>query len=284
MREYIKKNSVALFFTLTFMISWSGILIITNQTGLPAAKEQFDEWLPIAMIPYLLGPSIAGFIMIGLTKGKTEFSELFKKLMKWRLRSSTYLIALFVVPLLSVISLLILYQFSKVYIPDIITADDKLTLILSGLAYGIIGGGLFEELGWSGFATPKLREKYGVLKTGLIIGVFWGAWHFLPVFWGSGDRLGNLDVSIFLPGLFFHYAGLIPVRILIVWLYDKSLSLIPPIILHATLTTFTFFIFNISQLGISLFIYYALLSIGFWIFVAFIIKRKPLLRLHKIIK
>lgn len=270
MREYIKNSPVTLFFILTFIISWSGILIVAYQTGIPATTKQFDKLLPIAMIPYLLGPSIAGFIMIGLTKGKKGFSGLFKKLLKWRLGSSIYLIAIFIIPVLSFISLFILYQFSEVYIPDIVTTNDKTTLILSGLIYGIIGGGLLEELGWSGYATPKLREKYGVLKTGLIIGVFWGAWHFLPVFWGSGDSSGNLVLPKFLPGLFFHYAGLIPARILIVWLYDRSLSLIPPIIVHATLTAFTFFIFNISQVGVSLFIYYVLLAIGFWVFVALV--------------
>lgn len=283
MREYIKNSPVTLFFILTFIISWSGILIVAYQTGIPATTKQFDKLLPIAMIPYLLGPSIAGFIMIGLTKGKKGFSGLFKKLLKWRLGSSIYLIAIFIIPVLSFISLFILYQFSEVYIPDIVTTNDKTTLILSGLIYGIIGGGLLEELGWSGYATPKLREKYGVLKTGLIIGVFWGAWHFLPVFWGSGDSSGNLVLPKFLPGLFFHYAGLIPVRILIVWLYDRSLSLIPPIIVHATLTAFTFFIFNISQVGVSLFIYYVLLAIGFWVFVA-LVKSKSLLKPKKIIK
>ncbi|WP_282163215.1 CPBP family glutamic-type intramembrane protease [Ulvibacterium marinum] len=283
MRDYIKNNPVTLYFIRTFIISWSGILIVANQTGIPAATGQFEKLLPVAMIPYLLGPSISGFIVIGLTKGKKRFSELFRKLLKWRLGSSIYLIAIFTVPIISFISLFILYQFSEVYIPDIVTTNDKTSLILSGLIYGIIGGGLLEELGWSGYATPMLREKYGVLKTGLIIGVFWGAWHFLPVFWGSGDSSGNLVLSKFLPGLFFHYAGLIPVRILIVWLYDRSLSLIPPILLHTTLTAFTFFIFNISQVGVSLFIYYALLAIGFWVFVA-LIKSKPLLKPKKIIK
>lgn len=283
MGDYIKNNPVTLYFILTFIISWSGILIVANQTGIPATTEQFDKLLPIAMIPYLLGPSIAGFIMIGPTKGKKGFSELFRKLLKWRLGSTIYLIAIFTVPILSFISLFILYQFSEVYIPDIITTNDKTSLILSGLIYGIMGGGLLEELGWTGYATPKLREKYSVLKTGLIIGVFWGAWHFLPVFWGSGDSSGNLVLSRFLPGLFFHYAGLIPVRILIVWLYDRSLSLIPPIILHATLTAFTFFIFNISQVGVSLFIYYILLATLFWVFAA-LIKSKSLLKSNKIRK
>lgn len=283
MRDCIKNNPITLYFILTFIISWSGILIVANQTGIPATTEQFDKLLPIAMIPYLLGPSIAGFIMIGLTKGKKGFSELFRKLLKWRLGSSIYLIAIFTVPILSLVVLFILYQFSESYIPDIVTTNDKTALILSGLIYGIIGGGLLEELGWSGYVTPKLREKYSIVKTGLIIGVFWGAWHFLPVFWGSGDSSGNLVLSKFLPGLFFHYAGSIPVRILIVWLYDRSQSLIPPIILHATLTAFSFFIFNISQVGVSLFIYYVLLAIGFWILVA-LIKNKSLLKPNKIIK
>ena len=40
---------------------------------------------------------------------------------------------------------------------------------------GIVGGlvvGFFEELGWTGFAIPTLmRLRYGVLGTGLIVGV-----------------------------------------------------------------------------------------------------------------
>lgn len=283
MREHLKNNTVTLFFILTFIISWSGILLVASETGIPATAGQFDKLLPIAMIPYLLGPSIASFIMIGLTRGKKGFKELLRNLLKWKLKSSIYLMAGFTIPILSIVSLFILYQFSDLYIPDIITTNNKTTLVLSGLIYGILGGGILEELGWTGFATSKLREKYSVLKTGLIIGVFWGAWHFLPVIWGSGDSSGNLVLSKFLPGLFFHYAGLIPIRILMVWLYDRSTSLIPLIIMHATLTAFTFFIFNISQIGLPLFIYYALLAIGFWVLVA-IIKSKSRFKLNKIIK
>jgi hypothetical protein len=39
--------------------------------------------------------------------------------------------------------------------------------------------GFFEELGWTGFATPRLRLRHGFLATGLIVGVPWGAWHLL---------------------------------------------------------------------------------------------------------
>ncbi|MEW7290127.1 CPBP family intramembrane glutamic endopeptidase [Aquimarina sp. 2304DJ70-9] len=271
MKAYIKRNPVKLFFILTFIISWSGIFIVTNQTGIPATPTQFDRLLPIAMIPYLLGPVIASFLLLAVIKGKKGFKELFKKLTNWRLDAKLYLIAILTIPILSGLSLFILYQFSDAYIPNIFSTENKVTLIVSGLIYGIIGGGLLEELGWSGFAAPNLKERYGILKTGCFIGLLWGAWHFLPVIWGCGDTYGNLVLGKFLPGFFFHYAGLIPTRIIMVWLYDRANSLIPPMIMHATLTAFTFFIFNISQEGTALFNYYLLIAIGLWITVAFVL-------------
>ena len=49
---------------------------------------------------------------------------------------------------------------------------------------GLIGGGILEELGWTGFAVPTLlRLRYGVLSTGLIVGVLWGVLHFLVFFY-----------------------------------------------------------------------------------------------------
>lgn len=41
-------------------------------------------------------------------------------------------------------------------------------------------GASFEELGWTAYLTGPMQEKYGILKTGLIIGSVWGAWHILP--------------------------------------------------------------------------------------------------------
>lgn len=270
MKEYVKRNPAIFYFVITFLISWSGVLIVASQTGIPATTEQFDKLLPLAMIPFLFGPSISGLVLISITKGKEGFKSLFRILFNWRLKTSFYLIAIFTIPLLSSLSLLILSQFSDVYIPDIITTDNKTGLIISGLIYGIIGGGLLEELGWTGFAVPRLRERYSIFKTGLIVGLLWGVWHFLPVIWGCGDSTGNLVLYKFLPGFFFHYAGLIPTRILMVWLYDKSSSLILPIVVHATLTAFTFFILNISEVGIALFNYYLSIAIGLWMIVILI--------------
>jgi membrane protease YdiL (CAAX protease family) len=49
----------------------------------------------------------------------------------------------------------------------------------------IITAGLGEELGWTGFLTPRLQARYSALVSSLIRGVLWGFWH-IPLFIFSG--------------------------------------------------------------------------------------------------
>jgi len=266
MTTLIKRHPVLYYFILTFVISWSGVFILAFYTGIPATSSQFEKIGPIAFLPFLFGPTIAGLILTGFISGKTGFHDLFSRLIKWRVSIRWYALAFLLLPILAGGILLVLSQFSEVYLPDIITTENKLNLILKGVLTGIFGV-LLEELGWTGFAIPKLRSHHSIFSTGLIVGALWGAWHFLPVFWGCGDATGKFDNQLFLPGFFFHYAGLIPFRIILVWLYDRTKSILLPWIMHATLTAGTFFIFNISNTGHPLFIYYLILAIALWIVV-----------------
>jgi uncharacterized protein len=45
----------------------------------------------------------------------------------------------------------------------------------------VLGGPLFEEPGWRGFALPRLQQLHGPLIGGLILGSLWALWH-LPGF------------------------------------------------------------------------------------------------------
>jgi membrane protease YdiL (CAAX protease family) len=130
--------------------------------------------------------------------------------------------------------LLALSLLSPEFLPVIVTSDDRATLLLTGIAAGFMVG-LFEELGWTGFAVPRLRLRYGIITTGLIVGLLWGAWHFI-LFWERGSFSGALSLALLLGRLF---SWLPAYRVLMVWVYDRTGSLLVAIVMHVSLVAST---------------------------------------------
>jgi len=267
MNKLIGRNPIAVYFTLTFLMSWMGIILVSFFLGMPTTSTIFEEIGPYALIPFLLGPITIGLYATGAQYGKEGFSSLGKRLANWKIKPGWYLFSMLTVPVFIAVWLFVLNQFSVDFMPNIAYETDKISFVATGILTGLIGGGLLEEIGWTGFVTPLLRKRYSILKTGALLGFVWGLWHFLPVYWASGDVYGRIDWSSFLPGLFSHYAVLIPFRILIVWLHDRTISLIPVILFHSTLTTYALFILNITSSGLPGLIYYAGLAVFLWMLV-----------------
>lgn len=79
--------------------------------------------------------------------------------------------------------------------------------ILASFAIFFIGA-VSEELGWQGYAYPRLTRRYSPLQTALIIGVVWALWHLIPfVLMGH-----NAD------WILWHSLTMVLMRIIIVWL------------------------------------------------------------------
>ena len=224
--------SVPVYFILAFVISWGAILIFAGPEGIPATPDQ-AVMLGMAM---LLGPTSASILMIGVTSGRAGYRELLSRLLRWRVNAIWYLIALLAAPLATAVTLLAITFFSPEFVPNLFTSGEKASMIVMGIVAGLMVG-LFEELGWTGFAVPKMRLRYSIVTTGLILGLLWGAWHFL-LFWESDSFSGFIPFVLLLARLF---SWLPAYRILMVWVYDRTESLLVVILMHmslvATLTT-----------------------------------------------
>jgi membrane protease YdiL (CAAX protease family) len=227
---FIKKRPVLTYFALAFIISWGAILIVVGPGGIPVSAEQF-AMLGLAM---LLGPSVAGLLLTGLVSGRAGFRELLSRLFGWRVGARWYAVALLTAPLSTAAVLLALSFLSPVFLPAIVTSNDRVSLLLMGIA-AALAVGIFEELGWTGFAIPRLRRRHGVLATGLIVGVLWGAWHFL-LFWESDSFSGVLPLALLLARLF---SWLPAYRVLMVWVYDHTDSLLVAMLMHVSLVAST---------------------------------------------
>jgi len=222
------------YFALVFVISWGGILYLAGPRGIPGTPEQVAALMPIVLVALFAGPSIAGVACTGLVHGRVGFRDLVSRGLTWRGGARAYAAALLTAPLVVAIVLFGLSRTSSEFLPGIVTAVDKPGLLLFGAAWGLVGGGLLEELGWTGFAVPEMRRHHGPFATGLMVGFLWGAWHYLIAFWASGTSTGALSLAAFLPGMVFYVASLPAYRVLMVWLYDRTQSLFLAMLMHAS--------------------------------------------------
>ncbi|MEU1430853.1 CPBP family intramembrane glutamic endopeptidase [Nocardia sp. NPDC005746] len=69
-----------------------------------------------------------------------------------------------------------------------------------------------EELGWTGYAIEPLQQRFGMLPAALGLGVYWALWHLIPLV-EAGHPVG------WIAGWFL---GAVAIRVLIVWLHDRT--------------------------------------------------------------
>lgn len=229
-KDFIERQSLPTYFILTFVISWGAILIMVGPGGIPVTTAQV-QILGLAM---LLGPSAASILLTGLAFGRKGFRDLLSRLLKYRVGARWYLVALLIAPLSTAAVLFALLIVSPDFVPGIFTAGDKMSLLVLGVVAGLIVG-IFEELGWTGFAILRMRQRYGVLATGIIVGMLWGVWHFI-LFWERGSFSGALPLALLLARLF---TWLPAYRVLMVWVYDHTGSLLVAVLMHVSLVAST---------------------------------------------
>jgi membrane protease YdiL (CAAX protease family) len=240
LKAFINKHPVLTYYALVFAMSWGGsLLIVGGPGGIPGSSEQVQMLMPLVLLALFAGPSVAGLLTIRLVAGRVGLHDLLFRLLRWRVGARWYAVALLSAPLIVTTVLLALSLFSLEFIPGIVTTDNKIALLLFGIGWGLLGGGLLEEFGWTGFAVPRLRLRYTAFTTALIVGLLHGTWHFLIAFWAGGSFSGG-QWTTYLLGILFFYLGALPAyRVLMVWVYDRTASLLVAMLMHASLSAST---------------------------------------------
>src|SRR5829696_6016567 len=272
-RAFVKRYPRLSYVALTFATSWGGILIVAGPGGFLGTKEISEMLFPIVVLATLAGPSVAVILLTGLVYGKAGLGDLLSRLLRWRVGVRWYAVALLTAPLTMMAALLVLSLSSPEFLPGVLTTGDKATLLLIGLVAGLVVG-IFEELGWTGFAIPRMRLRYGVLATGLFVGVLWGAWHILANgLWASDVTSGGLSLAIFLPAYLFTFlVGQLPAfRVLMVWVYERTGSLLVAILMHGSLTASTLVLQPLAVSGMALLAVTLGYAAATWVVVAVVI-------------
>jgi membrane protease YdiL (CAAX protease family) len=262
-RSFIKRHPVLTYFVLTFAISWGALFIMVGPAGISA--ENTSAPFIFVYLATVAGPSIAGVLLTSLIYGRAGLRAFRSRLLRWRVGAGWYAVATLIAPFSVMATLFALSLISPAFLPGILTESSKVSLLLTALVAGLVTGFL-EELGWTGFAVPLLRLRYSVLLTGLFVGFLWGAWHFLSNYLGSGASSGGLSLALYLPMLLFSF--LPPYRVLMVWVYDHTKSLIVAMLMHASLVAFWLIFTPVAISGVSRVTWYLVWAAVLWIVVA----------------
>lgn len=261
--SFVRRYALALYFVLAYAIAWTVIVLVVGPGNFPATGEEAGRKLIPVFLAMLAGPSIAGVAMTAWAEGRAGLADLWERLRRWRVPGRWYAVALLTTPLALLVVLLPLSWVSPVFRPGIVTASDKAALIGLSLAGGLLPG-FFEELGWTGFATPRMQRRFGLLAGGLMLGVLWMVWHGLADYWGSAETYG----AWYAPHFLLWMAALTAYRVLMGWVYSRTASLLLGQLMHASFTGSQFLLSPQAASTAQNVLWYGLFAAALWAVVA----------------
>lgn len=214
---------LATYFLLTYAISWGLILAFLAARGFRFTELSLADGLVI-LLCMLAGPSVSGLLLTWRLEGRSGLAALAKRARRWRVESRWLALALGTNPLVYLLILSTLVTLvSPVYAPGFQPI---------GLVIGLVAG-CIEEIGWTGFATPRLLSRWSPLRAGLALGLTWATWHALADFTGNSSTLGGQWLPYF---LIYWVATLTAYRVLMTFVYAHTRSLLVAMLMHASYT------------------------------------------------
>lgn len=176
MKQLRDVSPVGVFFVLTFGISW--VLWAPAAVMFPDTPDP-PWWALVLGFLGAYGPSAAAVATAALHGGRGGVRTLLARLCRWRVGWAWYALVLMVPPAfvwvgVSVFALL----GGSVAVSGTMWPLSAVLILLTFLPFGPLG----EELGWRGYALPRLDARFPPLTSSVLLGVVWAAWH-APMFW-----------------------------------------------------------------------------------------------------
>jgi membrane protease YdiL (CAAX protease family) len=222
------------YFLLAFGFSW--LMFLPGPLMYYGVISLSDDAVRSLAIAGLLGPILSGFIMTAVTEGRPGIARLLRRMVCWRVGIRWYVFALVGLPVTMVLATFIRPGASESL--DISAERFFLDYVRAFISMVLIGGPLFEEPGWTGFAQPRLQRLCGPLIGGLILGSLWALWH-LPGFLIPSQDVTDIPPRGTVLDFIVFALALVGLRLIIIWVVNNTRnSVFMAILVHASWNTF----------------------------------------------
>lgn len=218
---------VVLTLGLSYLVFWGPIALFQVPTISFVAHIRGPQW---AIALFLLGgfvPSVIAIVLTRLFEGRDGIRMLLQRALQFNLGWRWYLAAVLVV---------VLGAAGQILINQLLGHSFDFSLYLSQLPSFIpliIIGPLSEELGWRGYLSIKLQQRWNALTASIAVGIVWALWH-LPLFFMVGTSQHELHI----PFLGF-MVGTSAISVLMTWVNNNSRNSLWAAIFFHWLYTYT---------------------------------------------
>jgi hypothetical protein len=159
-----QRDSLLPFFLLTFLITWGlGALAIFLPLQFQRLFGELTDTSPMYFIA-VAAPTISATLLTFVRGGWTDLGSLYGPLVRWRFGLKWYALVLLGIPAAGWIAARIT---GASPLKEANTTEEFIVLMF----YILATGPLCEELGWRGFALPRLLKRFSPFTASLILGV-----------------------------------------------------------------------------------------------------------------
>ena len=220
----IRRYPLVAFFVLSYALSW----ILESPLVLVGDTLTDTQGLVLTILASNV-PSLLAITLTAIVYGRGALRKLLRRLLTWRVEPRWYLVVV-LGPVALAGGMVTLHTFVG---GSALSFDVPLLIpALITLGFSIFpGSALGEEIGWRGYALPRLQAGRSALSASLIIGMLWAVWH-LPLFlagWlhGVPGRTPILYAAFVVSGF--------AMSVILTWVYNSTGgSLLLVVLLHAT--------------------------------------------------
>lgn len=230
------------FFIIVYLIPTVATVLAVLIDGFPTdpVVTHVSAMVLVVMMAMVHAPTIAAMIVTSKDEGFRGIKDLFWQLTYWKVEIKWYLYALLIFPLSIFVSLYLISLYSESYDP---LFEFRIFVLGSFLS------ALWEEIGWTGYATPRMLKRFSPLRTAIMLGIIHMFWHLASDYWGSITyyRANYLYAIHF----FLWLIGLIVLRIIILWMYIRTRSLVLGWLTHFSYTGGQLYFVSASMSGVE---------------------------------
>lgn len=235
-RQPTRPRDLLLFAGITYLVSW-GLWVVATLPGVSGAAEVGLVFVGA------FGPTIAAVLLTWRADGRTGVRQLAGRVARWRVPFRWY-VAVFV----PVVTTLVAYVALRALAADVPPLGQFgnevgvlvfLVIILSLILSGLIGGAIAEELGWRGYALPRLQHRFGATSASVLLGLLWAFWH-LPLWFLPGLDPTGIPFEWYVPQV-------VAITVLMTWVFNNTRgSVLLAMLFHAVVNASTEFVVDLT--------------------------------------